>query len=709
MRPSVLFLAVMLTLASAAQQTPGSRPPIAVDHGASNPAISPDGATIAVSILGKIWLLPSVGGDARQVSYGVGWDTHPAWSPDGQLLAYAQHLAAGTDIVVHNLATGTSSDVFHSTSDIGEISFNSAASELFAVIEHNQLDAHIVRIPSAGRPQPLEPPGDSGPSGDTGRPVTQAQGWHEWSFALAPDGRSVYLESGRYGGANLYKLDLQTHASSRLTRTTANDSSVNVTGDGSKLVFLETADAVDNVIVRPLTEGGEGRRVFSGDYGDRQLAVSRDGTWAVMRAGRKLYRLDLASGKVSPIPFTARFTLPAGTRGDLAVTHARLSGGETATLEIRDGRIVAIKPGDTPPAPGLPVIDAAGKFVLPGLMDNHYHFWDPFDGARLLAQGITSVRDPGANLSDSLDFKEAIALGLIPGPDIYACGPLVDGIGSYHPLVAVEVSTPEGARRAIRALKANGVDAVKVYFMLDAAPLRAAVEEAHAQHLPVTGHIGVHVGWLEAMDDGINGVNHIRVWRDVLPLDRQPQGQNESLDGQKSMIARMQADWNEIDPEGNAAGKIIAAMHEHRIGFDPTLSIQRIPDEMRGGLGLEDFETAHGSYERMSKFVARASQSGVTLLAGTDNGSIFDELEAYAKAGVPTPTILQAASINGARWLGKDNDFGAIEVGRRADLILLDGDPAKDIKNMRRIAVVIKDGHVVARNEVKPEAAAKAE
>ncbi len=656
-----------------------------LDHGATDPQVSPDGSTIAVSILGKIWIVPSAGGDARQVSFGVTWDRYPAWSPDGTMLAYAQHLPSGSDIVVHNLAAGTSAVVFHSPNEIRELAFNSAGTEIFAVLQRHQLEAHIYRIPS---------------SGGEAKAVTEAQGWHEWSFALAPDGHGIYLESGRYGGANLYKLNLDDRAATRLTRTTATDSSVNITRDGANLVFLETADATESIVMRPVA-GSNVRRIFSSDYNDSQFSLAPDNTWGVLRAGRKLYRLDMASGKIAPIPFTARFVMPPIARGNVAITHARLPGSmDTLTIEVRDGRIAGVKHGDAKPDSALPVLDAGGKYVLSGLMDNHYHYWDAFDGGRLLSQGITAIRDPGAALSDSLNFKEAIALGLVPGPDIYACGPLIDGVGSYHPMVAVEVSTPEGARRLVRSLHDNGVDALKLYFMLDPDNLRAAIEEAHELHLRATGHIGVHTGWTQAMDAGIDGLNHIRVWRDVLPLSEQPQGENETLDPGRNRIARMQANWDEIDPDGDAAGKIIASMRDHKVGFDPTLSIQTIPNEMRTNLSLDDFEIAHGSYERMARFVGRAYKSGVTILAGTDNGSLFDELDSYAHAGIPPAGILAAVTINGARWLGKDNDFGSIDAGRRADLLLLTDDPMKDIKNVRHIAMVIKDGRVVARNEV---------
>jgi len=86
---------------------------------------------------------------------------------------------------------------------------------------------------------------------------------------------------------------------------------------------------------------------------------------------------------------------------------------------------------------------------------------------------------------------------------------------------------------------------------------------------------------------------------------------------------------------------------------------------------------------------------GVLILAGTDNMNLFNELESYAEAGIPNAAILQAATINGAKWLGKETDFGTIEAGKRAHIILVDGDPLKDIKEIRNISVVIKDGHIV--------------
>ncbi|HJQ23404.1 MAG TPA: amidohydrolase family protein [Blastocatellia bacterium] len=679
------LLSAGVTLADA--QTLRTRA-VLVDHGAQDPAVSPDGAQLAVSILGKIWVLAARGGEAQQLSEGFGWDTHPAWSPDGRFIAYAHQLPSGTDLIVRNLTTGNSTAIYHSESEIGPVAYHPKGGEIFFIVERSQYDAHLFRIAPGGEAKQL----------------THGENWHEWSFALSPDAKEVFLDSGRYGGSNLYRIQLDSMQMTRLTRSPVHEHDVAWSRDGKSWAFIQTDNGVDRVMVQQAA-GGAARAIYWSAYDQKQLALLPDGQTAVLCAGRKLYRLNLASGEIAPISFTARFVVPQQAKPDLVITNARLLDPGTgrslssAFVVIRDGRISEVHASQEAVGlpQGVPVLDAAGKTLMPGLMDNHYHYWSAFDGGLLVTRGVTEIRDPGVAISMSMNFKEAIALGLLEGPDIYTCGPLIDGLDGYHPYVDIELSRPEAAAPLVRALKAQGVDALKVYFMLNPDVLRAVVKEARAQGLPVTGHIGVRTGWREAMDAGISGFNHIRLWHDMLPIDRQPQGENESLDTSKNMIARMQANWSDIDPDGPATGEIIKLMLQHHIGFDPTLAIQRVSDSERRRYGIEQFAIVKDSYRRMARFVARAERQGVLLLAGTDNESLFDELEAYAAAGVPNMAILKAATVNGATWLGKQTDFGTLEPGKRANLILVDGDPLKDVKEMRRISAVIKNGRVVFR------------
>lgn len=661
-----------------------------VSVGAQDPAVSPDGSRIVGSILGKLWLVPIAGGDAVQMTEGPGWDSHPAWSPDGRFVAYAHALSSGTDLMIHNVATGTDASVYHTPARLGQISYHPMGKEIFFLLDRGQYDSHLWRVPT---------------DGGEAKQITFTRNWHEWSFALSPDGREIFLESGRYGGADLYLISADSSADvKRITNTpAANEFSVAWSRDGKTRAFIVEENGVDSVMVQPADGSRPPHRIFTSEYDQKQLTLDPTGRFAVMCAGRKLYRLDLASGAITPIPFTAQIANHSQAAADMIITHANVWPGGShvaipdGTVEIRAGRIVSVHAGaPSRVAVGTTVIDAQGKTVIPGLMDNHYHFWDIFQGSGLISHGVTTIRDPGAAVSMSTNLRDAIRDGLDLGPTIYTAGPLIDGVGGYHPYVDVELSSPAAAAPLVRSLKAQGVDLLKVYFLLEPSVLKAVVDEAHKQGLKVTGHIGVHTGWGEAMSDGIDGLNHIRVWRDILPPELQPSGANESLDAEKAEVPRMQADWRLVDPDGPQAGALINQMVAGHVGFDPTLHIQHIDPSQRSGLSLEQYAVARDSYTRMGRFVARAAKAGVLLLAGTDDeGSLFDEMEAYADVGIPPLDVLRAATVNGALWLGKEAEFGTLEPGRRADLVIVDGNPLVNIKDVRKVSVVVKNGVVV--------------
>lgn len=662
---------------------------VSVDVGARDPAVSPDGTTVAMSVLGSLFVVPIEGGRATRITDGVGWDTQPAWSPDGRFLAYAHQLPRGTYLAVRNLEDGTTRFLYAVGSGVGPIAFHPDGDELFFVRDNSQYDAHVQRISLEGSREP--------------EPITRTENWHEWSFAISPSGDSLFLESGRYGGSDLYVLALDSLDAERLTRTPTLDERAVAWGSDGRRVWIERENGVDRLMVQD-PDGGEARAVHESPYSGKSLSLTPDGSAAILAHARRLVRVDLDTGATRPVPFTAGFDLADPEPGDLVVTNARVFTGtgdeyvEDATVVVRDGRIASVGSGiadDAPP--GVPVLDARGRVLMAGLMDNHYHFWTPFAGSRLLPMGITASRDPGVAISASMDYKDALRLGIVPGPTLYSAGPLIDGPGGYHPAVDVALDRPEAAAALVRALHEQGVDLLKVYFLLEPDVLAAVVVEAHALGLPVTGHIGVRTSWDEAIRAGIDGFNHIRVWRDFLPPEIQPTGEDESLDSRRAPIARMQADWRRIDPESSEVDALIERMVEAGVAMDPTLAIQRIREGRREQFSLEEFEIASRSYERMKTFVRRAWEAGVPILAGTDNISLFTELQAYADAGIPNADILRAATVNGARWLGQGDEFGTVEPGMRADLILVDGDPLQEIDDLENVDVVVQDGRIVVR------------
>lgn len=679
--PVLLALLIYSASAALAQRV------VTLDHGARSAAVSPDGQTIAFSLMGRIATLPIAGGEASTIANDAGWNAWPTFSPDGVFLAYAHMTSSGSDLMQFNRATGETAPLYHSESELRQIAYAPNGETIYFIAAKGQIEAHLWQMPLST----LEP-----------KQLTFAKGWHEWWFAVSPDEKQIVVDSGRYGAANLYRLSIDGKQLTRLKKlAVASDQNVQWSHDGAILVSIETENGVESVVTRGAT-GGVERKIFSGPYQEREIALLPDGKSAILSAAGRLYRLDLATGSTTLVPLSARIAMPAQKAADLVITHARLFDGvhdatrADMTIEVKGGRIAAIHSSASPASTaGTQIVDAAGKFVMSGLMDNHYHYWYALQGPPLLAHGITTIRDPGVDIENGISLKEANALDLASGPAIYSCGPLVDGIGGYHPMVDVELTSPEAAAPLIHSLRAQGADCIKVYFMLEPAVLTAVIKAAHKERIPVTGHIGVHTSLQQAMDAGIDGLNHVRIWRDLLPLSRQPQGENESLDGDVHQIARMQADWSDIDPDGPQAGKIIAAMRKHKIGFDPTLTVQQFTDHNRGDLSLDEFHTGQQSYDKMGRFVRAANREGVMLLAGTDDSSLNDEMEAYASFGVPSLDILRAATINGARWLNQQDEFGTIEVGKRADLIIVDGDPIKDVKDLRKITRVIQRGRIV--------------
>jgi imidazolonepropionase-like amidohydrolase len=365
---------------------------------------------------------------------------------------------------------------------------------------------------------------------------------------------------------------------------------------------------------------------------------------------------------------------------------------------VRGGRIQRVGRGSPEGGDlrGVERIDGRGRFLMPGLMDNHYHFWHQwiFEGARRLAMGVTTARDPGTELAEALNLREAARLGVIAGPDVYTTGPLIDGPCGIHPLVDVLLDRPDAGPPLVRALAEQGVDAIKVYHCLEPDVLRAVTAEARRLGLPVTGDLGSLTHWEQAVDAGVTGLNHAYTYVGAyLPEEYRifREGEPPEITGMRFRLSSNIP----IDPDRPEVDRVFETMARNGVALDPTLHIFAVPDSTRRNLGVEEGERALERWTMMQRFVKKAVDGGVMLLAGTDAASLNDELEDYQTAGVPRNVILQAATVNGAKWLGKEAEFGTIQPGRRAHLLLVDGDPLQKIEDLRNVVLVAQDGRIV--------------
>ena len=434
----------------------------------------------------------------------------------------------------------------------------------------------------------------------------------------------------------------------------------------------------------------------------------------------------------------------------LALTNARVLDGNggpvlaDVTILIEDGRIARLgpTPGVTIPA-GARHMDLTGKVVTPGLIDMHYHVttgamryrrdsagrldstYDRRVAERLLrvalAHGITTVRDPGASpLSAAIALREAVDSGRVPGPRVLTAGPI---ISDPH-------LSAEQVRAEIRTQALAGVDFIKLYSGIGPDLLRLAVDEAHARRLRVIGHLQ-RTSWTEAALAGIDFLTHGGNWHEayVVPSRRSAY---ERLGG--TMRARIS--WLEwLDVDGPGVDSMVLALREHRVSVDPTLvayhtkfwwrdsvyqrdpGVALVPEVLENWrvLGMptqdwsaQEFDRARAAWPRMLALVARLHREGVHLTTGSDLASpgvipgvaLHQELALLVSAGISPSAVIRMATRHGAEALGLFGETGSIEPGKRADLVVLDGDPLRDIRSSRRIRYVVLGGKLFRPTEL---------
>jgi imidazolonepropionase-like amidohydrolase len=372
---------------------------------------------------------------------------------------------------------------------------------------------------------------------------------------------------------------------------------------------------------------------------------------------------------------------------------------QPSTILIQNGRIVKAGPKASVVVPGgTRVIRADGKTVLPGLWDMHAHFEQAEWGPAYLAAGVTTVRDVGNEFNYINAVKRAIDEGTGIGPHIFKAG-IIDGPGPMG-LGIVRATNPREAAMIVRRYKDSGFVQIKIYSSVQPAVVKAICDEAHRLGLTVTGHIPEGMNLEQAVDSGMDMVNHIEYVADILAKNKD-----------KTI--------NWADPKTEAGLNFIK---EHDVVVDPTLgvfemifrstkdSITKMEPAFYGlpeplqvlfvNMGM-DPATA-GKYrpvfKDLEKLVKILHDRGVPIVAGTDMGfpgySLDRELELYVEAGLTPMEAIRTATVIPALVMKQGAESGTLMAGRAANLIIVNGDPLHYIRDIRKVEVVIKDGQV---------------
>ncbi len=386
------------------------------------------------------------------------------------------------------------------------------------------------------------------------------------------------------------------------------------------------------------------------------------------------------------------------------------------TVVVEGGKISKIGKAKSISAPAnARVIDGSGKMLLPGLWDNHAHY-SMSQGLYHLAGGVTNIKDM-ANDFDLPDVKKKVDGDILLGPEISLMSGFIDFAGPYAgPTGKIVKSLDEGIA-AVDFYADKGYQQIKLYSSIPVEWVKPLAAEAHKRGLKVVGHIPSFMTAERAVNDGYDQIIHMNMVMlnfmgdtvDTRSMGRfikvAERARNINVNGPEvKRFVKLLKDKNiVVDPtmaifEGmftNEPGKLAA-------GYQPVLAM--FPPEFRRGLYTGGLPTMKGheaeykaSFDNMLRMLKVLHTNGITFVPGTDDFpgfALHRELELYAKAGVPNKEVLQKATLISARVAGKESELGSVEVGKKANLILVDGDPVKNISDIRRVELTMKWGHL---------------
>lgn len=414
--------------------------------------------------------------------------------------------------------------------------------------------------------------------------------------------------------------------------------------------------------------------------------------------------------------------------GLTVVRNARIFDSDKATvgqpsdIYLLRGRITAVLPAGSPTRAADHTLDAAGRIVLPGLFDMHGHV-DRWSGALNISTGVTSVRDMGNDNAQLQAMLDETADGKLLAPQVVPTG-FLEGESPYSANGGFLVKDLQGAKDAIDWYAQRGYPQLKIYNSFPKDILKDTVAYAHSRGMRVSGHVPAGLRAQQALDAGYDEIQHIN--QVMLNFFVKPDTETRNLNRFVLPAEKVAG----LDMQSAPVRKFVAELAKRQIAIDPTLSAfaflkqrdgdvnepyadfaDHMPPDVKRGFsvgtmkidGDAQLKRYEQSYGKMVDFVGTLYRAGVPIVAGTDDVpgfTLHSELALLVKAGLSPAQALQVATRNGARYTRTSNDRGSITPGKLADLVLVDGDPTRDIRDLRKVSAVITRGYLVYPQEI---------
>jgi imidazolonepropionase-like amidohydrolase len=410
-------------------------------------------------------------------------------------------------------------------------------------------------------------------------------------------------------------------------------------------------------------------------------------------------------------------------KGDLLIHNARLF--DPRDLSVTAGmsvlvcgdRIIRVEPdANLKRSSGPEIIDAHGQFLMPGLWDNHQHFSD-IDGPLDLANGVTSARDMANDTDAFLQRVARFDNGTELGPRVLKAG-IIDGTGEFAGPTKMRVDTGAQATQDVDWYADHGYAQIKIYSSIKPELVPIIADRAHARGLRVSGHVPAFMSARQFVEAGADEIQHINFIELNFLFPEVKETRN------RDRFIKVAEHAREFTPDKPEVREFIAFLKQHHTVLDPTMDAfeglfcgnptvvmpgleeiaPRFPPQVRrqllsGALEVpKDKEAAYqDAFPAMLRLLKALYDAGITIIPGTDNLAgymLHHELELYVKAGIPAGEVLRMATLTPALVMGVDKDRGVIAAGKLADMVLIDGDPTQDMRDIHKIKTVIKGGKV---------------
>jgi hypothetical protein len=377
---------------------------------------------------------------------------------------------------------------------------------------------------------------------------------------------------------------------------------------------------------------------------------------------------------------------------------------------------------------GARVIDASGKYLIPGLWDMHVHWYIRNTLTLFTANGVTGIRQMFGN-ANLLRWRDEIANGLLQGPRMIVASPIIDGPQPVWPNSITASNEAEGRQAVIIAKQWNFA---KVYSLLPRAAYFGIADEASKQGLSFAGHVPFTVSAAEASDAGQKSIEHSTGIL-LACSDKEEELRNELVNAnfpdarsrvelkavqtfspgkEAELLARFVQNGTWQCPtftvrRSNAVTDDPNFRNDERIRYIPPHILERWAQRIENR-SAESYAIAKILFQKELEVIGDMHRAGVLLLAGSDTGnpfcfpgfSLHDELALLVEAGLTPTESLRAATLNPAKFFGLDQKLGTIKKGKLADLVLLGANPLENIRNTQRIDAVIMDGRFYGREEL---------